>query len=160
MCPVWSMHLLTQSTLHHINHLTSLTLTPSHLQSDQFADVYPSVVTRISTPPQYTWTLPTVPGIHHQNPLKTRNHQVRMRISRQYLWINEYWSTEIVPERTFCIHENGLPNNMCSYPCPYGYNGTSSYIDSLDLSDISDLEDHFLTTSDDEELPGLEEVPY
>ena len=39
-------------------------------------------------------------------------------------------------------------------------NGTSSYIDSLDLSDISDLEDHFLTTSDDEELPGVEEVPY
>ena len=73
---------------------------------------------------------------------------------------DEYWSTEMVPERTFCIHENGLPNNMCSYPCPYGYNGTSLYIDSLDLSDISDLEDHFLTTSDDEELPGLEEVPY
>ena len=73
---------------------------------------------------------------------------------------DEYWSMEIVPERTFCIHENGLPKNVCSYPCPYGYNGTSSYIDSLDLSDISDLEDHFLTTSDDEEMPELEEVPY
>ena len=73
---------------------------------------------------------------------------------------DEHWTTEMVPERTFCIHENGLPNNVCSYPCPYGYNGTTSYIDSLDLSDISDLEDHFLTTSDDEELPGLEEVPY
>ena len=73
---------------------------------------------------------------------------------------DEHWTTEMVPERTFCIHENGLPNNVCSYPCPYGYNGTASYIDSLDLSDISDLEDHFLTTSDDEELPGLEEVPY
>ena len=34
---------------------------------------------------------------------------------------------------------------------------TVSYIDSLDLSDVSDLEDHFLTTSDEEELPGLEE---
>ena len=73
---------------------------------------------------------------------------------------DEYWSTELVPERTFCIHENGLPNNVCSYPCPYGYNVTTSYVDSLDLSDISDLEDYFLTTSDDEELPGLEEVPY
>ena len=73
---------------------------------------------------------------------------------------DEHWSMEMVPERTFCIHENGLPNNVCSYPCPYGHNGTTSYIDSLDLSDISDLEDHFLTTSDDEELPGLEEVPY
>ena len=73
---------------------------------------------------------------------------------------DEHWTTEMVPVRTFCIHENGLPNDMCSYPCPYGTNGTASYIDSLDLSDISDLEDHFLTTSDDEELPGLEEVPY
>ena len=61
--------------------------TPSHLQSDQFTDIYPSVVTQISTPPQYAWTLPTVPGIHHQNPLTMRNHQVRMRISRQYLWM-------------------------------------------------------------------------
>ena len=73
---------------------------------------------------------------------------------------DEHWTTEMVPERTFCIHENGLPNNVCLYACPYGYNGTPSYIDSLDLSDISDLEDHFLTTSDEEELPGLEEVPY
>ena len=73
---------------------------------------------------------------------------------------DEHWTTEMVPERTFCIHENGLPNNVCSYACPYGYNGTPSYIDSLDLSDISNLEDHFLTTSDDEELPGLEEVLY
>ena len=30
-----------------------------------------------------------------------------------------------------------------------------SYIDSFDLSDISDLEDHFLTTSDEEDLPAL-----
>ena len=70
---------------------------------------------------------------------------------------DEFWSTEIVPEQTLCIHENGLPNSLCSHPCPYGHNGTASYIDSLDLSDISDLEDHFLTTSDDKELPTLEE---
>ena len=37
---------------------------------------------------------------------------------------------------------------------------TVSYMDSLDLSDISDYEDYMMTTSDDEELPGLEEVPY
>ena len=73
---------------------------------------------------------------------------------------DEHWTTELAPERTFCIHENGLPNNICSYPCPYGSNNTVSYMDSLDLSDVSDLEDHFLTTSDKEELPGLEEVLY
>ena len=69
----------------------------------------------------------------------------------------EHWTTGLAPERTFCIHENGLPDNICSYPCPYGSNNTVSYIDSLDLSDVSDLEDHFLTTSDEEELPRLEE---
>ena len=35
------------------------------------------------------------------------------------------WTTEMVPVRTFCIHENGLPNDVCSYPCPYGSNGTT-----------------------------------
>ena len=68
---------------------------------------------------------------------------------------DEHWTTEMIPERTFCIHENGLPTNVCSYPCPYGTNGTSLYIDSLDLSDISDLEDHFLTTSDDKETARI-----
>ena len=73
---------------------------------------------------------------------------------------DEHWTTEMVPERTFCIHENGLPNNVCQYPCPYGNNNSVSYMDSLDLRDISDYEDYMVTTSDDEELPGLEEVPY
>ena len=73
---------------------------------------------------------------------------------------NEHWMTDIVPERTFCIHENGLPNNVCQYPCPYGNSDTVSYMDSLDLSDISDYKDYMMITSDDEELPGLEKVPY
>ena len=73
---------------------------------------------------------------------------------------NEHWMTDTVPERTFCIHENSLPNNVCQYPCPYGTNNTTLYMDSLDLSNISDYKDYMMTTSDDEELPGLEEVPY
>ena len=36
---------------------------------------------------------------------------------------------------------------------------TISYMDSLDLSDISDYED-YMATSSDEEIPGMEEVPY
>ena len=43
---------------------------------------------------------------------------------------NEHWTTEMVPERTFCIHENGLPNNVCQYPCPYGNINAASYMDS------------------------------
>ena len=42
------------------------------------------------------------------------------------------------PERTFCIHEHGLPHNLCQYPCPYENQNTISYMDSLDLSDTSD----------------------
>ena len=72
---------------------------------------------------------------------------------------DEHWTSDIVPERPFCIHENGLPNNMCQHPCPYGSNDTVSYMDSLDLSDILDYEDYMVTSSD-EELPGMEEVPY
>ena len=34
---------------------------------------------------------------------------------------------------------------------------TLCHIYSLDLSDVLDLEDHFLTTSDEEQLPRLEE---
>ena len=68
---------------------------------------------------------------------------------------DEHWTTEMVPERTFCIHEDGLPNNICQYPCPYGINNNSvSYMDSLEISDISNYEDYMMTTSDDEELPG------
>ena len=72
---------------------------------------------------------------------------------------DEHWTLEIVPERTFCIHKNGLPNTLCQYPCPYGSNDTVSYMDSLDLSDISDYEDYMVTSSD-EELLRMEEVPY
>ena len=72
---------------------------------------------------------------------------------------DEHLTSDIVPERTFCIHENGLPNNVCQHPCPCGSNDTISYMDSLDLSDISDYEDYMVTSSD-EELPGMEEGPY
>ena len=74
---------------------------------------------------------------------------------------DEHWTAEMVPERTFCIHEDGLPNNVCQYPCPYGIiNNSVSYMDSLEISDISNYEDYMMTTSNNEELPGLEEVPY
>ena len=72
---------------------------------------------------------------------------------------DEHWTLEQVPERTFCIHKNGLPHNLCQYPYPCGSNDTVSYMDSLDLSDILDYEDYMVTSSD-EELLGMEEVPY
>ena len=72
---------------------------------------------------------------------------------------NEYWTSEETPERTLCIHEHGLPHGLCQYPCPCMNYETISYMDSLDLSDISDHEDYMVTSSD-EEIPEMEEVPY
>ena len=72
---------------------------------------------------------------------------------------DEHWNSEVMPERTFCIHEEGLPHNLCQYPCPYGCNNTPSYMDSLELSDILDYEDYMVTSSD-EDIPGMEEVLY
>ena len=56
------------------------------------------------------------------------------------------------------IGEHGLPHGLCPY-CPYANYQMPSYMDSLDLSDISDYEDYMVTSSD-EEIPGMEEVPY
>ena len=55
---------------------------------------------------------------------------------------NEHWTSEETPERTLCIHEHGLPHGLCPYPCPYANYQMPSYMDSLDLSDISDYEDY------------------
>ena len=72
---------------------------------------------------------------------------------------DEHWTSEETPERIFCIHEHGLPHGLCQYPCPYENYNTLSYMDSLDLSDISDYE-NYMVTSSDEEILGMEEVPY
>ena len=70
-----------------------------------------------------------------------------------------HWTSEETPERTFCIHEHGLPHGLCQYQCPYENYKTLSYMDGLDLSDISDYEDYMVTSSD-EEILGMEEVLY
>ena len=72
---------------------------------------------------------------------------------------DEHWTSEETPERTSCIHEHGLPHGLCPYPCPYANYQMPSYKDSLDLSDISDYEDYMVTSSN-EEIPGMEEMPY
>ena len=140
MCPVWNMLLSFPYTALHALHADQYPIISHTHLPDQFDAAYLSTMT--------VWTPQLVPALVHQNP------QI-WKISRQYLLMMNFWSTEMAPECTLCIHENELPNNICSYPCPYGHNGTASYIDSLDLSDISDLENHFLTTSDEEDLPAL-----
>ena len=71
----------------------------------------------------------------------------------------EHWTCKETPERTLCIHEHGLPQGLCPYSCPYANYQMPSYMDSLDLCDILDYEDYMVPSSD-EEIPGMEEMPY
>ena len=72
---------------------------------------------------------------------------------------DEYWITEEVPDRTLCIHEHALLHRLCPYPSPYVNYLLPSYTDTMDLSDISDFED-IMITSNDEDIPALEDAPY
>ena len=72
---------------------------------------------------------------------------------------DDYWTSEETPEGTLCIHKHGLLHGLCQYPYPYANYNTTSYMDSLDIIDISDYEDYMVTSSD-EEILGMEEVPY
>ena len=67
---------------------------------------------------------------------------------------NEHWTSEEIPKRTLCIHEHGLPHGLCPYPCTYANYQMPSYMDSLDLSDISDFEDYMVTYRD-KDIPAL-----
>ena len=72
---------------------------------------------------------------------------------------DEHWTSKETPERTLCVHEHGLPHGLCLYPCPYANYQMPSYMNSLNLSDISDYEDYMVTSSN-EDIPGMEEIPY
>ena len=72
---------------------------------------------------------------------------------------DEHWGMEEISDRPLCICKHPLPLGLCPYPCPYANYQTSSYYDTLDLSDISKFED-IMTTSSDEDFPPLEDIGY
>ena len=72
---------------------------------------------------------------------------------------NEQWDMEEIPNRTLCVHEHALPHGLCPYPCPYVNYQTSSYYNTLDISDISEFED-IMTTSSDEDIPPFKGIGY
>ena len=72
---------------------------------------------------------------------------------------DDHWTTVEIPDITLCIHEHALPHGLCPYPFPYVNYQIPSYVDSLDLSDISYFEDIMITSSD-EDIPSLEDMPY
>ena len=71
----------------------------------------------------------------------------------------EHWDMEEISDRHLCIHEHSLPHGPCLYPCPYLDYTSSSYYDTLDLSDSSEFED-LITTSSSEDIHALSEVRY
>ena len=72
---------------------------------------------------------------------------------------DDHWTIEEIPDRHLCIHEHSVPHELCPYPCPYLDYTSSSYYNTLDLSDISEFED-LMTTSSDEDIPALDNVGY
>ena len=69
---------------------------------------------------------------------------------------DNHWTTEEIPDRHLCLHAHSLPHPLCPYPCPYMDYTSTSYHDTLDLSDISEFED-LMTTSIDEDIPALDD---
>ena len=72
---------------------------------------------------------------------------------------DEHWTSKETPERTLCIHEHGLTHGLCPCPCPYANYQMPSYMDSLNLSDISDYGDYMVTSSN-EDIPAFKDTPY
>ena len=72
---------------------------------------------------------------------------------------DEHWEMEEIPDRTLSIHEHALPHGLCLYPCLYGNYQTSSYYDTLDVSDISEFK-NIMTTSSNEDFPPLKDIGY
>ena len=72
---------------------------------------------------------------------------------------DEHWDMEEIPDRPLCIHEHSLPHRLCPYPCPYLDYQTSSYYNTLDLSNIFMFKD-LISTSSDEDIPALNDIGY
>ena len=72
---------------------------------------------------------------------------------------DDHWTTEEIPDRHLCIHEHSVLHELCLYPCPYLDYTSSSYCDTLDLSDISEFDD-LMTTSSDEDIPAIDIIGY
>ena len=72
---------------------------------------------------------------------------------------DEHWTTEEIPVRPLCGHEHSLPHGLCLYLCPYANYQTTSYYETMDLSDISKFK-YLMTTSSDEDIPVLKDSIY
>ena len=65
---------------------------------------------------------------------------------------DDHWTMEEITDRHLSIHEHSLLHEPYLYPFPYLDHTSSSYYNTLDLSNISEFED-LMTTSSDEDIP-------
>ena len=82
--------------------------------------------------------------------------KIECRKQRMNSLEDDHWITKEIPDRHLCIHEHSALHSLCLYLCPYMDYTSSSYNDTLYLSDISEFED-LMTTSRDEDIPALDE---
>ena len=156
-----------------INLLTPLRKTPRiHLVSSmEHTSFNPEPVTpqnTLQTPPrpvcrQLSFSSPDNTTIHTPGttPASTPEYSEDKEEEEDFQMVpldDDLWTSNI-PERTLCIHEHGLPHGLCPYPCPYADYQMPPYINSLDLSDISDSE-HYMVTSSDKDIPAFRDMPY
>ena len=52
---------------------------------------------------------------------------------------DNHWADEQIPNRPLCIHSHLLQHELCTFQCPYEDYLTSSYLNELALSDISEF---------------------
>ena len=121
------------------------------LHPGQYTDDYPSVQQMTTTPLLTLHITPKATPEHSEDEEEEDIQMVPLN--------DDHWASKEIPERTLCIHEHGLPHGFCPYPCPYANYQIPSYIDSLDLSDISEFEDYMVTSSN-EDIPALEDTLY
>ena len=69
---------------------------------------------------------------------------------------DDHWTTEEIPDRHLCIHKHSLPHSLRPYPCPYMDYTSTSYCNTLYISDISEFKE-LMTTSSDEDIPALDD---
>ena len=104
MFPAWSMHPSTQHTLH-------LALPSCH--SALQLTTNPSKASVL-----HCLSFTSDSSESDQDPDSTPEHSDEEGDFQTVLIDDEHWMTDMVPERAFCIHENGLPNNVMSKPMP------------------------------------------
>ena len=153
--------------MHTIDLPTPLRKTPRihHVSSMEHASFNPAPVTPRNTPqttPRLVCKQLSFSSADNNTPPSTPGCSEDKEEEEDFQTVpldDEHWTSKEIPERTLCIHEHGLPHGLCPYPCPYMNYQMPSYMDSLDLSDISDYEDYMVTSSD-EDIPAFKDMPY